>query len=124
MALPGECNAAAGDEVTVDLHTANRDTAAFGNDAAQFNPHRALHKGQAPYGLSFGLGMHACLGLNLAAGVLPKSDTDPAQHHYGTVAMIVRALLAHRVRPDAADAPTKDATTTRDLWGRYPVLLE
>jgi hypothetical protein len=56
--------------------------------------------------------------------VLPKPDTDPAQHHYGTVAMIVRALLAHHVHPDPADAPAKDATTARDLWGRYPVLLE
>jgi cytochrome P450 len=124
VALPDERNAATGDEVTIDLQTANRDPAAFGDDAAQFNPHRALQKGQSPYGLSFGLGMHACLGLNLAAGVLPKPDTDPAQHHYGTVAMIVRALLAQRVRPDPADAPTKDSTTLRDLWGRYPVLLE
>ena len=124
VALPGDRGAAIGDQVIIDLQTANRDTAAFGADAAQFNPDRVLPKGQGPYGLSFGLGMHACLGLNLAAGVLPKPDTDPKQHHYGTVAMIVRALLAHRVRPDPADAPVKDAATSRDLWGRYPVLLE
>jgi len=124
VALPDERNATQGDEVIIDLHTANRDMAAFGDDASDFNPYRVLQKGQTPYGLSFGLGMHACLGLNLAAGVLPKPDTDPAQHHYGTVAMIVRALLAHHVHPDPADAPAKDATTARDLWGRYPVLLE
>ena len=114
---------ASGDAVTVDLEGCNRDRSVFGPDADRFNPRRVLPSGQTPYGLSFGLGMHACLGLNLAAGALPKADADPQTHHLGTITMIARALLDRGVRPDPDDAPHKDATTARDLWGYYPVLL-
>ncbi|MDH3644241.1 MAG: cytochrome P450 [Gammaproteobacteria bacterium] len=109
--------------VNISLHDANRDPAVFGSDAAQFNPHRTLTGKVSPYGLSFGLGMHACLGLNLAAGSLPKPDTDPAEHHYGTIAMIVRTLLDHDARPKPASPPAKDTTTARDLWATYPITL-
>ncbi len=67
--------------------------------------------------------MHACLGLNLAAGALPKPATDPDDHHYGTIAMIVRTLLDHRARPEPGSPPRKDATTARDIWATYPVTL-
>lgn len=109
--------------VNVDLQKANRDPAAFGADAERFNPDRPRGAKVPPYGLSFGLGMHACLGLNLAAGALPKPDTDPDDHHYGTVAMIVRTLLAHRARPEPGSPPRKDTTTARDIWATYPVTL-
>lgn len=109
--------------VNVDLQQANRDTTVFGADADLFNPHRSSAAKVPPYGLSFGLGMHACLGLNLAAGALPKPDTDPADHHYGTIAMIVRTLLAHHARPEPGSPPSKDTTTARDIWATYPVTL-
>jgi cytochrome P450 len=112
----------AGTRVNVDLQQANRDTEVFGADAEQFDPRRPPAK-VPPYGLSFGLGMHACLGLNLAAGALPKQDTDPDDHHYGTIAMIVRTLLDHRARPEPGSPPRKDTTTARDIWATYPVTL-
>jgi len=114
----------AGTAVNIDLHTANRDPQVFGADAASFNPHRQLAERLAPYGLSFGLGMHACLGLNLAAGSPQKADTDPAQHHYGTIPMIVRILLEHRARPAPGAQPQKDTTTARDIWATYPVTID
>jgi cytochrome P450 len=113
-----------GEVVEISLQMANRDERVFGTDAATFNPLRGLGKGINPYGLSFGMGMHACLGLNLAAGTLPRADTDAAQHHYGTVTLIIRELLAHGLRPDPKRPPAKDATTARDLWGTYPTLLD
>lgn len=119
----GATTVSEGDRVEIDLQQANRDVSVFGDDAGTFNPHRSLKKGVSPYGLSFGMGMHACLGLNLAAGTLPRADTDPADHHYGTVTLVIRELLRHGVRPDPQDAPEKDATTARDLWGRYPMLI-
>jgi cytochrome P450 len=112
-----------GETVEISLQMANRDEGVFGADAAAFNPRRDLGKGISPYGLSFGVGMHACLGLNLAAGTLPRADTDAARHHYGTVALIIRELLAHGLRPDPEHPPAKDETTARDLWGSYPALL-
>ncbi|NJN50717.1 MAG: cytochrome P450 [Gammaproteobacteria bacterium] len=121
--LPAVGEVGGGDLVTIDLFTANRDPMVFGDDAGVFNPHRAIAKGE-PHGLSFGLGMHACLGRNLAAGVIPKHDADAATHHYGTVTKIARTLFDHGVRPDPDQPPRRDATTNRILWAYYPVLLD
>ena len=79
----------------------------FGEDAKEFNPNREAPSGQNVYGLSFGLGMHSCIGRNLAAGVVPKEDTDPNDHHYGTVALILNKLFEHNAQPDPDNAPKK-----------------
>lgn len=110
-----------GDSVIIDLQTANRSTDIFGSDADVYNPHRELPKGQLAYGLSFGRGMHACLGLNLAAGVLPPEGKDV--EHMGTVALISQQLFKAGVRPDPDRKAEKDTRTERDLWGYYPVRL-
>ena len=112
-----------GERVDISLQLANRDPTVFGEDADEFNPHRELPKGVSPYGLSFGTGMHACLGLNLAAGVLPKGEGVGPDHQFGTVALIVHALLNEGAIPKPGTNPRKDSTTTRDLWGYLPVLL-
>jgi cytochrome P450 len=117
----GETDVDTGTAVNISLQNANRDPDVFGSDAASFNPYRSLAGKASPYGLSFGLGMHTCLGLNLAAGSLPKPDTVPEQHHFGTIAMIVRTLLDHKARPTPGTEPRKDTTTARDLWASYPV---
>ena len=119
-----DADVATGTAVNISLHDANRDPDVFGSDAASFDPHRILAPRVPPYGLSFGLGMHACLGLNLAAGSLPKPDTDPTEHHYGTIAMIVRTLLDHHARPAPDAEPGKDTTTARDIWATYPVTID
>lgn len=111
-----------GESVVIDLQTANRSTEVFGADAGIFNPERELPKGQSAYGLSFGQGMHACLGLNLAAGVLPAVD-QPVEH-MGTVALIVQALFEKGIYTDPDQKAKKDASTARDLWGYYPVCFD
>lgn len=111
------------DEVFVDLRAANRNPALFGADADLFNPHRAVPPGQFPYGLSMGYGMHACLGRNLAVGVVAKADSVAAEHQYGTVPLIVEALLRCGVQPDPARPPRKDETVTRITWASYPVVF-
>ena len=112
---------APGDEIVVNLRAANRDPAMFGDDADRFDPDRPVPAGQFGYGLSMGLGMHACLGRNLAVGVPPRAGTDPAMHHYGTVPLIVTALLRQGIRPDPDEAPRQDETITRISWATYPV---
>ncbi|MGZ8999012.1 MAG: cytochrome P450, partial [Allosphingosinicella sp.] len=109
------------DDIVIHLDQANRDVDAFGADAKNFCPHRAVVAGISPYGLSMGMGMHSCLGLNLAVGVVPKPGSDPATHHYGTVPMIVSALIAAGVRPHPEQVPLRDSTTTRATWARFPV---
>ncbi len=110
--------------VTIDLLGANRDEKIFGPDAAEFNPYRQTDKSISPYGLSFGLGMHACIGRTLAAGVTPKPDSNPLDHQYGTITLIALALLEHGARPDPEKPPEIDKKTERPNWGYYPVILE
>jgi cytochrome P450 len=111
------------DIVVANLYEANRDSKIFGPDAAEFNPHRETPSGVYPYGLSFGYGMHACLGRNLAAGVEPRPTTDPVTHQYGTVTLICQALFRNGARPDPENPPRMDETTARPNWGIYPIVF-
>lgn len=111
------------DTVIINLRQANRDEEIFGSDAAQFSGERAVPPGIAETGITFGIGMHSCLGKNLAAGVLtvPGRDTPPDKRQYGTVPWIAHALLAAGLQRDPARPGELDATIERETWLRYPV---
>lgn len=121
--LPGPVHVPEGARLVIDLMAVNRDPSVFGPDADRFDPHRALPGGVAPWGLSFGLGMHACIGQDLAAGVDPMGAGVSDDHLYGLVPVAVRAALDRGVRPDPADPPFVDPENTRGYWGRYPVVF-
>ena len=121
--LPGGQRAAPEDTVVVDLFNANRQTGTFGADAASFNPYRKLPPIQPAYGVTFGVGIHTCLGRNLAAGEVPKADTDSATHQYGTVTLLALALIANNARPDPEHVPQREANIAREAWANYPVLI-
>lgn len=111
------------DTLVIDLMSANRDETVFGSDAREHNPERELPKGVQPYGLSFGRGMHACIGINLAAGALPKEDTDPNTHQYGIIALTARQLLDYNAQPDPEHPGVVDTSTIRNNWASYPLLF-
>ncbi|CAB4871980.1 unannotated protein [freshwater metagenome] len=112
-----------GTRVIIDLNTINRDPAVFGADADVFDPRRVpLVEGAAPWGLSFGQGMHACIGQELAAGLLERT-ADTAEYEYGLVSVAVQSMIDRGVCPDPSDSAVMDASTTRPYWGRYPVLF-
>jgi cytochrome P450 len=115
--------AAEGDRVVIDMAAANRDRAVFGEDADRYNPHRAIPAGHFPFGLTFGTGVHACLGRDLDGGVVPRGEVDAASHQFGIVALLVRTLLDHGAEPDPADPPVRDRNTERPNYSRYPVIL-
>ncbi len=121
--LPNGQDATPDDLISVDLMAANRDTTIFGPDAADYNPHRAPPHGASPYGLSFGMGMHSCIGLTLAAGSLPRAEATAREHHLGTVSLIARALVQHGARPDPDQPGVVDRSTIRNNWSAYPILL-
>ncbi|MEY3092994.1 MAG: hypothetical protein RIU67_1777, partial [Actinomycetota bacterium] len=73
-------------------------------------------------GLSFGSGMHACIGQDLAAGLTAVNSVD-AEHTFGLVPCAVQALFDHGARPDPNDPPVMDESTTRPYFGKYPVLF-
>jgi cytochrome P450 len=112
-----------GAKVVIDLTAVNRDELVFGSDAADFNPHRTLPERVPAYGLSFGLGMHACIGQDLAAGLLFDEDSTIETHLFGLVPEAVQIMFDHHARPDPDAPPEMDASTTRPYFGRYPVLL-
>jgi cytochrome P450 len=111
---------AAGDKVVVDLVAANRDPAVFGDHPERFDPDRPLEDGVARWGLSFGSGMHACIGQQLAAG--GGADSGRARL-VGLVPVAVRAVLDAGAAPDPDDPARLDPTSARGYWARYPVRL-
>ncbi len=112
-----------GDKLVIDLLSVNRDTTVFGADAANFNPHRATPHGVAPWGLSYGSGMHACIGQDLASGVAYEGDENMDAHLFGLVPQAVQVLFDHGAHPDPDDRPELDESTTRPYFGRYPIVF-
>lgn len=110
-----------GARVVIDLTSVNRDPEVFGEDAQDFNPHRRLPEGVSPWGLSFGSGMHACIGQDLAGGLPFEEGDDMEEHLHGLVPVAVQWMLNHGARPDPDDPPQMDTTTARPYWGSYPV---
>ena len=115
----------AGEKVVIDLQTANRDTTVFGADAARFNPFRECPPRVSPAGLSFGGGMHVCLGMNLVTGTMLKSSQDfnPENHQFGTIALIIGELLRRGMQPNLEKRPEKIENSERDVWKVYPVVF-
>ena len=97
-----------GAQVVIDLIAVNRDPEVFGADADTFNPHRQLGpSAPGPWGLSFGQGMHACIGQELAAGLLEHSP-GAAEYEYGLVTVAVQAMFDRNVRFDPERSPEMD----------------
>lgn len=119
--LPGLGAVPQAGRVVLDLFAANRSTDIFGSDADDFRPGRTLPTGVLPFGLTFGVGLHTCLGRELDGGLVARPDTDPASHQYGIVTLVVRRLLALGAQQLPDDPPRPDPNTSRPNWGRYPV---
>lgn len=112
-----------GAKVIIDLLAVNRDPAVFGDRADEFDPRRELPEGAPAYGLSFGSGMHACIGQDLAAGYVFDDGDDLAEHLFGLVPEAVQRLFDHGARPDPNDPPEMDDSTARPYFGRYPIVF-
>lgn len=123
--LPDGQHADADDIVIVNLREANRDTHIFGGDPGVFNPYREIQRGVAETGITFGIGIHACLGKNLAAGTLPipGKPFDAETHAWGMVPWVCHALLRAGIQQHPTDAPELDQTIDRETWHRYPVVF-
>ncbi|MBT96030.1 MAG: cytochrome P450 [Acidimicrobiaceae bacterium] len=112
-----------GDKVVIDLETVNRDKNSYGEDAEEFNPNRELESGITPWGLSFGQGMHACIGQDLAAGLVFDTNSTEDDHLFGLVPVAVQTLFLNGCKPDPSNPPEMDDSTTRPYFGKYPVLF-
>ena len=110
-----------GSFVVLDLMAANRDESVFGPDAASFNPHREIPSGVPAWGHSFGGGVHACIGQELAGGLSYAEGIDGRTHLFGTIVVMVSTLLRHGAEPDPDRAPTPDVASGRPHFATFPV---
>lgn len=124
ISLPSGRSISEGDKVVIDLISVNRDTSVFGDNAEDFDPMRETPDGVSPYGLSFGLGMHACIGQDMAAGLPERLGADPDDPLFGLVPIAVQYLFDHGAAPDPDDPAEMDASTSRPYFGRYPIIFE
>jgi hypothetical protein len=116
-----------GQRVIVDMERANRDPDVWGRDADEFRPGRSIPDDAAPWGLTFGHGIHACLGMELAGGIAPELDADgrvnPNTHVYGAITTMASMLFARGLRRDPDRPAVLDTSTVRTVFSAYPVLF-
>jgi cytochrome P450 len=113
-----------GDYVIMDIFSANIDRSAYGELADVFDPHRDIPADVPGYGVSFGGGMHQCIGKTVAAGELPGHRADPDNHLYGLVTLMVEALLHHGIQPHPSRRPVPNTRSARwAQWLEYPVVM-
>jgi cytochrome P450 len=106
--------------LVLDMDAANRDPRVFGTDAKAFIPERALPPGVLPFGVTFGPGLHACMGRDLAAGTVTRGE---GERLLGSLTLFAQALLARGARRDPDEPPVPDANTARKNWARYPLVF-
>jgi cytochrome P450 len=120
MTVGGEA-IGAGHELHIEIPRANRDPEVFGPDAAEFNPWRPRPENLPRYGIGFGSGPHACLGLRVVLG---------NDGHSGSHVRFMRELFSHGVAPDPAGEPqvlamAQDESAIPDVvtFMSYPVVF-
>lgn len=116
-----------GRRVIVDMERANRDRSVWGPDADEFRPDRFVPDDAAPWGLTFGHGIHACLGMELAGGMAPERDAtgavDPNAHVFGAITTMASMLFAAGLERDPDRPAVLDTSTVRTVFSAYPVVF-
>jgi hypothetical protein len=67
--------------------------------------------------------MHACIGQDLAVGLVFEPDETADGHLFGLVPVAVQTMFDHGCRPDPDNPPEMDDSTTRPYFGRYPAIF-
>lgn len=107
----------AGERVALLFIPANMKPELFGDDAADFNPHRQV-KDVPLWGLAFGGGAHSCPGRPLVTGSRNMSGTIGVD---GTMVSVSRRFYAAGLALDLQRPPVRDTTTHYDLYTEVPI---
>jgi len=112
---------AQGEMVALYAPAANVQTEVFGEDGRYFNPRREVPKGMQPWGMTFGLGVHSCIGRNLVTGIQNKADDKHGTH--GTAVRILKALYDLGAELDPVNPPTRPEESMHDTFETMPMIL-
>ncbi len=112
---------AAGEMVALNAAAANVQPEVFGDDARYFNPWRQYLKGTPPWGMTFGIGSHICLGRNLVTGIQNRGDSRHGTH--GTAVHIMSALYGLGAALDPDNPPRRPQDTLHDTYASMPIVL-
>jgi len=110
-----------GEMVALHAPPANVQTEVFGPDARYFNPRRETPRGMQPWGMTFGLGVHSCIGRNLVTGIQNKGDEKHGTH--GTAVRIMLALYGLGATLDPDHPPLRPEQSLHDTWDSVPLIL-
>jgi cytochrome P450 len=112
---------AGGEMVALHAPPANVQAEVFGADARYFNPWREIPKGMQPWGMTFGLGIHSCLGRNLVTGMMNKGDDKHGTH--GTAVRTMMALYGLGAELDPDNPPKRPSDSLHDTYESVPMIL-
>lgn len=108
----------AGQDVALLFIPADTQENRFGPDAKEFNPHRRVEGGLAPWGHAFGGGAHTCLGRPLVTGSRnPAGDTTVD----GTLVSLARRFYAAGLELDPDSPPVREAGTYFQVYSSVPI---
>lgn len=111
----------AGEMVALHAPVANVEDAMFGPDARCFDPWRETPRGTQPWGMTFGLGAHSCLGRNLVTGMMNKGDEKHGTH--GTAVRLMLALYGLGAELDPEDPPKRPPDSLHDTYESVPLIM-
>lgn len=87
------------------------------------DPYREVPEGIPRWGMSFGAGMHACVGAELDGGLEIDPERPESEALFGTVAIMAHALLSAGGRRDPNNPPQHDPNSERKHFSTYPVIF-
>ncbi|HEX2912833.1 MAG TPA: cytochrome P450 [Chloroflexia bacterium] len=127
VTLPNGQHFDAGQVAAVYVTDANRDTTIFGPDASEFNPLRTVPAKIRRAGLSFGGGVHLCLGRELALGASEfghATEDNDEDSLFGVTTLMAAALLEKGARPHPDKPVAPLSPYERNVYHHYPILLD
>jgi len=112
---------AKGEMVALHAPIANTDPEVFGRNAKYFDPYRELPQGMQPWGMTFGLGRHSCLGRNFVTGIQNRGDKKLGVH--GTAVCVLKALYQIGAELDPEHPPQRPEGSMHDMYESVPIIL-
>jgi len=109
------------ERVALFFTPANRETAVFGPDANEFNPYRVAPPRLSPWGLTFGSGVHMCIGRQLVTGMFNRADDKSGTE--GVMIRILRTLYEAGAEMDPERPPKRMAASHHDAYESFPLIL-